>query len=75
LKEIVDGSNHPRHSPETPGGIVGFGTIVIQENSIVTAVTKYGSTEFPDIRWSLHPARCFQIEIAKFLQLSVLLFG
>src|ERR1700687_5732081 len=64
----------PYRPAEPSSGIVRFRTVVIQENSVVAAVTKEGSAEFSNVRRRFHPARRFRIEISKLLQLSILFF-
>ena len=59
---------------EGSGGIVGFGTVVIQENGVEAAITKEGATEFSDIGRRLYPTRSFRIELSELLQVSILFF-
>ena len=59
---------------ESPRGIVRLGAVVIRKDSVVPAIAEDGTAEFSDVRGRYYPARRFQIELAKFLQLSILLF-
>ena len=60
---------------ETPGGVVGFGAVVIEEDGIETAVAEQGAAEFSDMGRGFDPARGFGVEFAEFLQVAVLVFG
>src|SRR5581483_9867865 len=60
---------------EAASGIVGVGAVVIQENRVVAAIAEEGAAEFSDLRRCLHPTGRLRIELAKFLQLAILLFG
>ena len=59
---------------EGSGGVVGFGTVVIQENGVEAAITKEGATEFSDIGRRLYPTRSFRIELSELLQVPILFF-
>ena len=48
-----------KRSSEAPRGVVRFGAVVIDEDVVVSAITKKGSAEFSDIGWCLNPTRSF----------------
>jgi hypothetical protein len=39
----------PQPAAEPSGGIVGFGAVVVQENSVETAIAKQCAAEFSDV--------------------------
>src|SRR6185503_16226621 len=64
----------PYRATKPPGRIVGFCAVVIHEDIAVAVISKDGATKFSDISWCYYPARCFGVEISKFLQLPILFF-
>jgi len=48
---------------------------MVHENVVVTAIGKEGTTQFANIIRCFQPAGCPGIEIAEFLQRSILLFS
>jgi len=65
----------PVRAAKSSGGIVGFRSVVIQENGVEPAITKKGAAEFSDRRRPFHPAGGFGIELTEFLQVSIFFFG
>ena len=57
----------PERTTKSPGGIVGLRTVVIDEDSSVSAVAEDGTTESSYVRRCQQPARCLRIELPKFL--------
>jgi hypothetical protein len=66
---------HAERATEAAGCVVGVGAVVIQEDSVVAAITIEGAAEFSDLRRCFDPARRLRIELSEFLQLTVLLFS
>ena len=69
MVNMTDAANalDPQRATERPGGIVRFGTVVVDEDSVEAEIAEQGATEFSDSRWCSHPARRFRVEISKFL--------
>src|SRR4051812_874505 len=64
-----------QHAPETPGGVIRLGAVVIGEDLAVAAVAEECATQAADALGRADPARCFAVELANCLQLAVLLLG
>ncbi len=67
VERIVVQNLNPKRATEPPGGIVRFCAIVGHEDMAVAVISKDGATEFSNISRCFQPARCFRIEISKFL--------
>src|SRR5512145_3080395 len=64
----------PQRATKPPGGIVGLGAVVVQEDAPVTAVTEDGAAEPADVGRRPHPARSLGVELPEFLQRAILVF-
>src|SRR5687768_15450924 len=64
---ILSAALDPQRATEAASAIIRFCSVVINEDMIVTTITKESTTELSDIRRCFDPARCFQIELSKFL--------
>src|SRR5262245_59227381 len=60
---------------ESPGGIVRLRAVVTREDAAVAAVAIKRSTEFPNIRRGIYPARRLLVELAQLLQREIFFFG
>src|SRR4051812_37221602 len=74
-EEKIAGPLKPERATESASAVVRLCTVVVHEHAAETAVAKQSAAEFSHFRRCLQPARRFRIELAKFLQLAILLFG
>src|SRR5678815_3620463 len=61
--------------PEASGSVLRLRAVVVHEHLAVAAIAEEGSTELPELRRCLDPARRLGVELAQLLQRSVLFLG
>lgn len=56
------------HSAETPGGIIRFCPVMVNEYMLITPVGKERSSQFPDGSGCFYPTGCADVKFPQFLQ-------